>query len=267
MCEILDNRNNPTFNKMRHAYHAFMTKFIGFSFIALLFTSLAAPAFASKTVTSAKVTQGEAVIESKSEYIVDDDDNRDGAWKQKINAGYGVTSFWSTEIEGTYNHNGNDNRGTEFTTLEWKNKIQFTRQDEGWVDSALRVGYIFDLTGDKADKVEIKLIGGKDFGRFIHRANIIFDREVGDNADNALNWGTSWSSRYKYSDAFQAGFEIYDVFGEIGSPEDFKKQDHRIGPVFYGKFQNGLSYDAGYLFGVTDGAPDGTVKAIVKYAF
>lgn len=231
---------------------------------AFILTVLAPDALASKTVTSPGVAAGQSALEWKGEYVVDDDGRRDGAWKEKLVASHGFTPFWQSEIEAIAAHGGAPGADTELTNIEWKNKIRFARPGAYWIDTAMRVSYSLNTAGD-ADNIEIKLIGAKEFTRSGHRGNLIFSRDVGEDADNAVEWGLSWSSRYKCSDGFQPGFELHSDFGEIGNEGKFDDQDHRLGPVFYGALGKRVSYDAGYLFGISDGAPDGTVKAIFKY--
>lgn len=232
--------------------------------VFIILSLLSFPAFASKTVTSANVTEGETAIEGKIEYIVDHEDDKAGAWKQKLAFGHGFTTFWQSEIEANISQGGASGDDTEFSNIDWKNKLQLTGQDEYWLDSGMRLTYSFSGTGG-ADEIEVKFLGAKDFAKSSHRGNLILSREVGEDAGNAVEWGLSWSSRYKHSDLFQPGFELHSAFGEIGEEGEFDDQDHRLGPVFYGKLGKGFSYDAGYLFGVSDSAPDGTVKVIVKY--
>lgn len=240
------------------------------NFSALLFFIVlfsASSAFASKTVTGPTVKDGESFAESKSEYVIDDDSDEDGAWKEKINVGHGFTSYWASEIEATIERGGASEDDTEFRSVEWKNKFQFTDQKTAGFDTGMRIGYVFDTSGDSPDEIDVRFLAGKDIGAYAHRANLIFDRQVGGGAEDDINTGFAWSSRYKYADSFQPGFELYNSFGEMGDGSDFDEQDHRAGPVFYGRFDNGLSYDVGYLFGISDNSPDGTVKAIVRYAW
>lgn len=236
----------------------------GFVAVGVVLTG-AGPAWASKTVTSAGVKEGETGVEWKGEYIVDENNDREGAWKQRLAVNHGVLSFWQTELEATVERGGADKDDTEFASLSWKNKVQLTKQGDYWMDSGLRVSYSLDGTGG-ADEIEVKALAARNLSTTAHRANLIYSREVGEDSKDDAEWGLSWHSRYKYNDHFQPGFELYSEFGEIGNEGDFDEQDHRIGPVASGDFLlPGMSYDAGYLFGASDAAPDGTVKLIVKY--
>ncbi|MDB5490826.1 MAG: hypothetical protein JWO78_675 [Micavibrio sp.] len=234
--------------------------------IATLIFMPVSPARASKTVTSPVVNDGETTMELKGEYDVDDRSALRGAWNGKVNIAHSFTSFWSSEIETTVQQTGLSNARLDFSATEWKNKFQFTREKEFGFDTGMRITYSRNTSGDQ-DSVEVKLLAAKTLGPTSHRLNLIGTRVVGNAPAHAVSWGASWSSRYKITDAFQPGFEEYSAFGKIGNEQGFDKQDHRLGPVFYGKINDRVSYDAGYLVGLSHAAPDGTLKAILKYKF
>ena len=235
-----------------------------FTALIVLLTG-ASPAWASKAVTPASVKAGESGVEWKGEYTKDKENRRNGAWKQKFAFSHGVTAFWQTEIEANIAQGGARRAETKFSSLDWKNKFQFTSQKEYWMDSGMRFSYALSGTGE-ADVIEIKLLGAKDIAKTAHRANLNYSREVGEDSNNNGKWGLSWHSRYKYNDYFQPGFELYSEFGEIGKDTRFNQQDHRLGPVFSGALpMSGAFYDAGFLVGLTDAAPDGMAKIILKY--
>jgi hypothetical protein len=57
--------------------------------------------------------------------------------------------------------------------------------------------------------------------------------------------------------------EMYNEFGNFDG--DFDDQEHFIGPVAYGKFENGFGYNVGVVFGVTEAAPDAMIKTVFEY--
>ena len=221
---------------------------------------------ASKTVTSPNVTEGEITMEVKGEYDVDDRPAIRGAWNSKVNIAHSFTSFWSSELETTVQQTGLSNARMDFSSTDWKNKFQFTKEKDFGLDTGMRITYSKNTSGDQ-DSVEVKLLAAKTIGLTNHRVNLIGSRVVGNAPAHAVTWGFSWSSRYKISETFQPGFENYSTFGKIGNEQGFDKQDHRLGPVFYGRINDRVSYDAGYLVGLSHAAPDGTLKAILKYKF
>jgi high-affinity iron transporter len=226
----------------------------------------ASDANATKRVYAPYVEKGEVEVEWLGGYEHDEDDDVDGAWKQKMAIGYGVTDYWFTELYGEVEKEGEDDSDAEFTAVEWENRFQLTQAGEYWIDTGLYAAYELNTLGG-ADKVEAKLLMAKDTGNFSHRANVILEREVGEESSDETEWGLAWNTHYRYSEAAEPGFEIYSEFGEVGHEGTFDDQDHRIGPAIQGALGHGFKYDVGYLFGVSDGAPDGTVKTILEYEF
>ncbi|MGB4058008.1 MAG: FTR1 family protein [Alphaproteobacteria bacterium] len=223
----------------------------------------ATPAHATKTVTSPQVNKGELEIKSKTGITHDDDsESKDGAVQQKFTAEYGVTDRLEIEAEAEFENSGDDDN-TDFTALALESKFELTEPGQYWMDVAVKGAYEFNMT-DGPDKIEGKLVLGKDSEMFKHRANIILEREVGDDAADETEVAISWSSRYRYNPMFEPGFEIYSEFGALSDGSEFDEESHRIGPVFYGKI-NSFKYEAGYLFGASDAAADGTLKAILAY--
>jgi hypothetical protein len=221
------------------------------------------PANATKTVTSPTVEKGKLGLEWKGGYDIDDDDAVDGGWQQKTNINYGVTSFWATEAEANFRKTGASNADTETTSIAWKNKFQFLKQDENWLDGGVRVTTDFSTRG-RADNLEVKLLLGKDVGKFRHTTNLIVEREFGEDSTDDKGVGFSWNSRYRWKPEFEPGIEIYSDFGPLNDGSSFDEESHQIGPVAYGKIGS-FKYDVGYLFGVSDAAQDGQIKAILKY--
>ena len=221
-------------------------------------------AYATKTVTSPYVTKGELEVEWKGGYTHDDDDEEeDGAWAQKLAVGYGVSNRVFLEVESEIENEG-DEDNTSLTEIALEGKVQLTERGEYWVDAGLKGEYAIN-TNDGADKVELKLLLGKDTGQFSHLANLNLEREVGNDAEDETEAGLSWSTRYRYNPHFEPGVELYSEFGPISDFNDSDEQEHLLGPVVYGK-AGYLKYQVGYLFGLTDdGSPDGLAQAIVEY--
>lgn len=220
-------------------------------------------AHAVKTVTSPYVEKGEFEVESKTAYEFDEEDDVDGSWEQVFAVGYGVTDFWKTEIEGEFEHDGEDGGNTNFEKLEWENTFQLTQPGEYFVDVGAKLVYAHAIQDDGADAIEGKLLLAKDTGKFTHIANIGIEREVGDNSSDETEYSAAWSTSYRYSPMFEPGIEIYSEFGDFDN--DFDEQGHSIGPVAYGKLFDNIGYDTGVLFGVSDAAPDVELKAVLEY--
>ncbi len=244
-------------------FSSFFRKGATVSLVLLAAAAITSSAHATKNVTSPYVVKGELELETKTG-ITQDDDNaeQDGAWQQKASVAYSFTDSVQLEVEGEVENEGDDDN-TNFTALSLEGKVQLTEPGQYWLDVGIKGEYEFN-TQDGPDEIEAKLLLAKDMGKFTHRANIILSREVGNDSNGDTEAGFAWSSRYKLDPKFEPGFEVHSSFGAINHHEGFDEQDHRAGPVVYGKF-GPVKYDVGYLFGLSDNAPDGTFKAILEY--
>ena len=226
-------------------------------------------AFASHVVYSPYVEKGEYEIELRGHTTFDNNSSKDDNQKYKVEAGYGFTDYWFSavyaEVEkeqpsGDYEH----------TATAWENIFQLTEQGEYWVDMGLYLEYEHPASSAKDDKLEGKLLLEKAYGQWAHTANIIFTRKLS-STNNATGFEYAWRTRYKYKKTFEPGFELYGDFGEFARVSPSDQQDHRAGFVAYGEFgdynKGKWLYQIGYLFGLTDAAPDGTLKFVVEYEF
>ncbi len=231
----------------------------------ILAALVAAPgqAHATKKVYTPYVEKGELEVEYKGRYEVDDDDDVDGKWVQKTGVGYGVTDYWFTEIYGEFEKEGESDADAEFHAIEWENKFMLTEAGEYFVDVGLLTELVYNTSGG-ADKGEVKLLLAKDIGQTTHAANLILEREFGEDSSDETEAGFAWSSKYRLNESFEPGFELHSDFGALSDGPSYDEQKHMVGPVAYGHF-GPVGYDVGVLFGISDAAPDATLKAILEY--
>ncbi len=225
------------------------------------------PAHANKTVDAPYVDGGDAYLEWKGGYDIDDTKAVDGGWVQETNVGYGITDWWNFEVGGAFERSGLSDDNTKFSTLTIDNRFNLTTPGEYFVDFGFSVAYGIGTQHGGADGIEGKLLFAKEVGKFSNLANIIIGHEVGDNAphDADTTYGFAWSTSYPITETFAAGLEWYS---DVGNFEDkWDDQSHQFGPVVYGEFGNGFGYEAGALFGVSDAAQDTQLKAVLNYSF
>ncbi len=234
---------------------------------AVVFGSLtmfsADEANATKKVYSPYVEKGELEFEWRGQYDNDHDSSKDGKQKQKFAVGYGFTDRWFSEVYGVIEKS--PDADYKFSEVEWENRFQLTDQGEYWADFGLYTELKAPFENDSAAKAEVKLLAEKDFGKLVHTANVEFSEEFGDNANGGLGYGFAWKSRYLLDEMFEPGFEYHADFGRFNQDLSHDDQEHLIGPTAYGKLPHGFGYDIGYLFGASEDAPDGVIKAIFEY--
>lgn len=238
---------------------------MGVVFMAVSLGALVLPseANATKKIYAPYVEKGEMELEYRGGYEIDDESEVDGAWKQKFAIGYGITDYWFSEVYGEFEKEGAHGADAEFTAVEWENRFQLTQPGEYWLDLGL-LAEVKHATAGGPDKAEAKLLLAKDTGSFTHLANIGLEREFGEHSGDDTEISMAWGTRYRYAETFEPGFEIYSEFGPLGDGGSFDEEEHLAGPAFYGQL-GPVKYDAAYLFGVSDAAPDGLLKVLLEY--
>jgi len=229
----------------------------------ICFFSLSQPAYATKKVYSPHIEAGELELEARGSVDYDSRDSKNDKQKQKYAIGYGFTNWWFTEIYGEI-EKGAGEGAFEFTATEWENRFQLTEPGQYWVDVGLYVAYEASSEEDTDDKVEGKLLLEKSVGQSTHILNLILEKRVWADADEELEGGLAWGSRYRWREYLEPGLEFHSDFGVLNEGLSFSEQTHQAGPVVYGKIGH-VKYDIGYLFGVTDAAPEGSLKWIMEY--
>lgn len=216
-------------------------------------------------VYSPYVEKGIMEIESKNRFDFDSRQGQGGFRQHQFAVGYGLTSKWQAELYGELEkENGH---GYKYTATEIENIFQLTEVGEYWADFGLQASYEFAHPKGSSDKVEIFLLAAKNINKFTTMLNIGFEKEVGANSNKNPEGEVKWMAKYNYLPKFSPGIEYYGEFGEIGDPETYGNQKHRIGPVIYGQLARGFKYDVGTLFGISKSTADYTIKLNLEYEF
>lgn len=222
------------------------------------------PAFALN-VYSPYVEEGIAEIELKNRYDLDDRASEDNFRQHILELAYGVSSWWSVEIEGEWEKDPGD--GYHYEATEVYNNFQLTDVGEYWLDAGLQVKYVFKHPAGSADRLKIYALLAKQYTQFTHVANIGIEQETTNNYNRNPKADAKWMTRYLYTPILNPGFEYYGEYGEISDPSDYDAQKHRLGPVIYGALGRGFKYELGWLFGLSKATEDHAVKFNIEYEF
>ena len=235
-------------------------------FTAFIFSH---PAFAEKLVYAPNAEQGEWEVENTGVYDFDPHKDKNAIQEYHYSIGYGVNSFWHTELELEAETVPTDDSITKFqaTHMEWENIFQLAPKGEYWLDPGIYLAYEAPLINKQVGQFEGKILLEKDIDKVTNILNISFNQEVGGGADRHTDAGVSWSTRYRLYRFFEPGFEYWNDFSAISHQIDYNQQSHQAGPCFYGRLGRHLNYNVGYLFGISDAAPRGELKWVLEYEF
>jgi len=215
-------------------------------------------------INSPQVDEGEAYAQANLNYSGDNRKNLDHYFSQVYGVGYGVTRFWSTELDSEIEKSAT--MSTRLTMLKWANTIVPFKPGEYWLDAGLYLELDKSMQNHMPNNIETQLLLEKRLGDFINTANLSLSHNFGPNRISGVDSGFSWRTKYHVNDLFEPGIEYYSDFGQLNRDDDFNRQDRVIGPVVQGHFGE-VNYDAGVLFGVSQSAHDVTVKLNLEYGF
>ena len=186
-----------------------------------------------------------------------------------IGFGYGAAERWFTEFYAKYERG--EGAGTHFDAFEWENRFQLTEQGRFPFD----LGFVIELERprDRAEGYEVRLgpLFQTDWDRWQFNFNVLLERHYRAEEPGVTDLGYQWQVRYLARGNIDFGVQ---GFGEVGQWNDWdprREQNHRAGPAIFGKFNLGgghiIDYNAALLLGISQGAPDYTVRAQVEYEF
>jgi len=188
-----------------------------------------------------------------------------------IGFGYGAKEYWFTEIYLKQERNGS----TVANLAEWENKFQLTDTGKYPVDVGLITELEAPLSANAPWEFKLGPLFQTEFGKFQWNGNLLFERAFGKADENGVHYSTNfsyqWQAKYRWQPILEFGLQ---GFGDMGKWNDWNKQIdqiHRVGPAVFGKFALGnrraIRYNAAWLIGSNNAAPDHTFRMQIEYEF
>jgi hypothetical protein len=210
------------------------------------------------------VVQGEFEFELLGGYQWwrDNDDNRERQFVGEI--GYGVTSWWKTELGiGTTRL---PNESYKLDEVEWENTFALTEPGQYWLDLGLFAEFAYDHPEGR-NAIVLGPMFQKDIDNFQGNLNVFFERELGASAESGAAVNYEWQVKWRGNPRLEFGAQ---GFGTLGRTNDFGHQTQsNVGPALFGQISTGvrskLKYDAAVLFGLNANTPDTTVRVQLEY--
>lgn len=187
-----------------------------------------------------------------------------------VGFGYGATDYWFTELYVI-----REREGSEGTSLvEWENKFQLTETGKYPIDIGVIAEIEATLNREEMYELTVGPLFQTEFGKLQLNGNLLFTREFGPRPageERVTEFGYQWQIKYRLRPEFEFGAQGMGETGEWNHWEDSDAQNHRIGPAVFGKVDLGnhtkIKYNAAWLVGVSDAAPNDTLRAQFEYEF
>ena len=250
---------------MKNAVHA-----AALAALACLWLASPAPALAGpdEYVHSAVVEEGEREIDFKAGTRKLRDGTRESAWS--IGFGLGVNRWWFTELYAKWHKEPGEAHG--FDAIEWENRLQFTETGRYPVD----VGFLLEIERprERSEGYEYKWgpLFQADLGTSVTaNLNLLVEKHIRTSAPARAELGYQWQARYRWRPEFEFGAQGFGEFGPWDHWLPTSEQSHRWGPALFGRVKVAqtrvIKYNAGLLFGLTDGSPRNQLRLQAEYEF
>jgi hypothetical protein len=223
---------------------------------------------ASDYVYTPSVTEGEREIDLKAGTAKSRDGSRTSA--TSLGLGYGVNSFWFTEVYIKAKRESPDN--WRYDAFEWENKFQLTETGKYPVD----VGLIIELERphDRAEGYELRF--GPLFQTELSRSvvanlNVLFGKNYRTVTPAPTELGYQWQLKYRWKPELEVGAQGFGRLGPVQNWLPGEQQEHKLGPAVFGKVRldgrSALRYNAAWLIGVNNNTARNTFRLQAEYEF
>jgi hypothetical protein len=137
------------------------------------------------------------------------------------------------------------------------------------------VGFIseIEIPKNRDEGIELKLgpLFQTEFGKLQLNGNILFEKLFDAVEPSPTVMGYQWQAKYRWQRSFEYGIQGFGEMGEWNHWESVPEQSHKIGPAVFGKMalsdHLAIKYNAAWLFGLTDGTPDNTLRGQAELEF
>ncbi len=204
----------------------------------------------TSTVFSPDVDDGEREFEYRIGYEPDGE-----RFAHRAHFQYGLSESWRMRL--IFLQRASEDRDLEFRYMRWEGQWQFIEdEDHGW-DSALRFEVQIAEGDDLPSRGRIAWSSKWDVSdQWQLRTNLLFGHEVGEDRREGTLLEFRGEAAYKVSSDLTIALDLFSDLNRTNGIGTFEEQEHQLGPLIKYKLGDGWSMYMGYLWGMSDAAPD-----------
>ena len=214
------------------------------------------------------VVEGEREIDFKSGTVKARDGTRESA--ASLGLGYGVNSFWFTEVYVKGKRETPDS--WRYDAIEWENKFQLTETGKYPVD----VGLIVEIERprDRTEGYELRfgpLFQTELTQSVVANVNLLFGKNYRTVTPSPMELGYQWQLKYRWKPELEVGAQGFGRLGPLQSWLPSDQQEHKLGPAVFGRIRldgrRALYYNAAWLIGANSNTARNTFRLQAEYEF
>lgn len=228
----------------------------------------AGPLDSADYVSLPAVTEGEKEIDFKSGTAKARDGSRTSA--TSLGLGYGVNSFWFTEVYVKAKRESPDN--WRYDAVEWENKFQLTETGKYPVDVGLIVE--LEIPRERSEGYELRfgpLFQAELTQSVVTNLNVLFGKNYRTVTPAPLELSYQWQLKYRWKPELEVGTQGFGKLGPVQTWLPGDQQEHKFGPAVFGKIRlddhSSMLYNAAWLVGVNRNTARNTFRLQAEYEF
>lgn len=218
----------------------------------------------TSAVGGASVTKGEATIDTRVGFQMNQHASRDDRLQSRIHYQYGFTDNFALRLIVSQDKRAGESMRYNDTQLEAT--TQWLDQADMGFDLSTRFEYAWRDDAAGADRARIRLAASTDWQKWHLRTNLFASHEVGARRTDGMGAEFRWRVAYDVG-VTELGVDAFHNFGNLETTHGWENQNHQLGLVVKGKFAQGWGYETGYLHGISHDAPDHAFKLFVVRSF
>ncbi len=218
----------------------------------------------TSTVFSPDVKAGTSALEYRSSYVPSEGEER-SAFTHRVHYQRAIDDTWRWRLIGQQGRRGDDSLEYSYTRLEVQQ--QFREDEVHGYDAAFRYELQVSDSSNRPDRARFVWTGRKDLDTgWQLRSNILLGRQFGEAAGSGLLVEARFQVTYPVFTDSRFGIESFSDMNRTTDWGGFDDQEHQLGPIF--KTDLGpLTINLGYLWGISDAAPDDNLRFIASWGF
>lgn len=209
-------------------------------------------------VVPATVNKGKLTLSTRFQHTSDNESTvQDGRERGRLIADYGVNDWYALWMAVE----GQDLQGQSPEITRWilDQRVEFTNMQEDNFYSGFRLRVEHWNLDNATDTAHIRMILGKEIGKWDGRINQFFGIETGSNRNDGMLCETRSHVSYGYHPDHRVGVESFHAYGNLSQDYSYSQQQHSVGPTFVGAISDTVRYEAGYMIGISRAAADHAV--------
>ena len=210
---------------------------------------------------------GQTMLEYRAGYERDDlSPSADKRFSDRIDFFYSITD--TSQIQLFVNRVDPGNDDSEITSYAIQPRFELYQQDTDGFTGAIVPAVIFQTDRDRPDFARVAWASDSPVGEnWMLRANGIIGHQFGNNSESGVTLGIRGRATYETPWGPRIGPEFFSAIGNLETFETIDERGNRAGIVVEGFLSENISYQAGYLRGLTDVTPDHAGKLWIRYHF